>query len=195
MRANKGRFLWPLFFILIFAGGITGGYLYFSYFSKAPSHKPVPPARQLGIPQKGTAFSDIRLYFPVEGRIVTEEKAIQRQTSISAIADATVEEFLKGPSNAQSSGIPAGARLLGTYLGSDGILYVDLSSEFSRNFQGDALSEFLLLKSLYESVISNVQGINDVKILIEGKETDSIGGHISARYPLKNILAETKSND
>ena len=50
------------------------------------------------------------------------------------------------------------------------MLYVDLSDEFRRNFYGgDAAAEFLLLRGLYESLISNVYDITDVKILIEGE--------------------------
>jgi hypothetical protein len=79
--------------------------------------------------------------------------------------------------------------LLSVYYASDGILYVDVSDEFRRNFQGDALNEFLLLKGLYDSIITNVTGVQDVKVIVEGKEIESIGGHFFALYPLKNMLA------
>ncbi|MBS1233295.1 MAG: hypothetical protein H6R42_949, partial [Nitrospirae bacterium] len=50
-------------------------------------------------------------------------------------------------------------------------------------------AEFLLLKGLYESIISNVQDIQDVKILIEGKETETLGGHLFLLYPLKDMVS------
>ena len=87
--------------------------------------------------------------------------------------------------------IPPGVKVLGLYQGSDGILYVDFSDELRRNFQGDAAAEFLLLRGLYESIISNVKGVDDVKVLIEGKEIESIGGHVLALYPLKATVGET----
>jgi len=68
-------------------------------------------------------------------------------------------------------------------------LYVDLSDEFRRNFQGDVLAEFLLLKGLYESLISNEQEIQDVKILIEGKEIETLGGHLLLTYPLREMVS------
>jgi hypothetical protein len=74
------------------------------------------------------------------------------------------------------------------YKGADRILYIDLSDEFRRNFQGDAFTEFLLLKSLYESLISNVEDIQDVKVLIEGKEAETLGGHLYLLYPLKDMV-------
>jgi spore germination protein GerM len=108
------------------------------------------------------------------------------------MAEEIVKEFLRGPSQMNRSGIPVATKLLGIYPGNDGILYVDLSDEFRRNFQGDAIGEFLLLKGLYDSILSNVTGVDDVKIVIEGKEIESIGGHLFALYPLKNTLSEAK---
>ena len=87
------------------------------------------------------------------------------------------------------SSIPGDSRLLGVYKDTDQILYVDLSDEFRRNFQGDVYTEFFLLKGLYESLISNVPDIQDVKVLIEGKEIETLGGHLYLLYPLKDIVS------
>jgi hypothetical protein len=85
--------------------------------------------------------------------------------------------------------LPAGARLLGVYFGTDGILYVEFSEEFRSNFRGDALTEYLLLRGLYESLMSNIAGIEDVKVLVEGGEIESLGGHIYANLPLGEAVA------
>ena len=120
-----------------------------------------------------------------------EERKVQRLPE-GSLVEQTVKEFLKGPSNTGKSVIPPGTRVLGVYLGSDGILYLDLSDEFRRNFQGDALTEFLVLKGLYESIISNGEAIDDVKLLVEGKEIESIGGHLFALYPLRSTVEEAR---
>jgi spore germination protein GerM len=188
MQGNKKRILWVLVFVLLFLGGIAGGFL---YFSRSFGQKPIA-ATALPEEKQGEDFSFIRVYYPSEGRLVMEERRVKRPGSLSAMAEETVKEFLRGPSALTKSDVPTGTKLLGTYSGSDGILYVDLSDEFRRNFQGDALTEFLLLKGLYDSIISNVTGIDDVKVVIEGKELESIGGHLFALYPLKNGLIEAK---
>lgn len=143
-------------------------------------------------PKEADDSSFVKVYFPSEGRLIMEERKVKRMGSVTVSAEEIVEEFLKGPLHREKSEVPHGAKVLGLYFGTDGILYVDLSDEFRRNFHGDALSEFLLLKGLYESIISNVAGIDDVKILIEGKEMESIGGHLFALYPLKNTLTEVR---
>ena len=98
-----------------------------------------------------------------------------------------VNQYLAGPAGIANSVIPAGAKLNGLYFGTNGTLYVDLSQQFKSNFHGDAITEYLLLKGLYESLMSNVRGIANVMVLIDGRETGSIGGHLPANMPLGEL--------
>ncbi|HET6515268.1 MAG TPA: GerMN domain-containing protein [Thermodesulfovibrionales bacterium] len=192
MRIDRIKLLWVFVFLLLFGIGIAGGYLFVS--KKFPLQKPEPQEPQPAAQQQIDDLISVRIYYPSGGRLAMEERRVRRGTDLT-IAEETIEEFLKGPTsfpNTEKRIIPSGAKVLGSYRGSDGILYVNLSDDFRRNFQGDAPAEFLLLKGLYETVISNVKGIDDVKIIVEGKEIESIGGHIFSLYPLKNTLAEAK---
>ncbi len=170
---------------LIFLGGVTGGYLYFmKIFSREkPSEEAVETLTRT------EDLFPLRIYYPAGDRLRIEERKLPRRTVQIAIAEATVEEYLKGPAGAAASNIPRDVRLLGLYKDTDRILYVDLSDEFRRNFQGDALSEFLVLRGLYESLVSNIQDIQDVKVLIEGKEIETLGGHLYLLYPLKDMVS------
>jgi len=170
--------------VLILALGLFGGYLAFKkgrqagWFGKGGGVEPIQ-----------VELMTIRVYFPSGGKLAMEERRIIRSESRSRMAEETVQEFLKGPGGAGSH-VPEGAELIGIYAGSDGILYVDLSDEFRSNFQGDAMAEFLLLRSLYESIMTNVAEVKGIKVLIEGKEIGSIGGHIS----LPGTLGEAVSH-
>jgi hypothetical protein len=134
-------------------------------------------------------FSALRIYYPMEDRLEMIEKRVPRRTKQSAIAEAVIEEFFKGPGSGKIVHIPGNVKSLGIYRDEAQTLYVDLSDELRRNFQGDALAEYLLLKGLYESLISNLQDIQDIKILVEGKEMESLGGHFYLKYPLKNTVS------
>ncbi|MEK7741573.1 MAG: GerMN domain-containing protein [Nitrospirota bacterium] len=136
----------------------------------------------------------LRIYYPAGGRLQMEERKAQKKTIQMTVAEAVISEFLKGPVNVSVSEIPKDTKLIGLYRGDDGMLYVDLSDEFRRNFGGDAAAEFLLLRGLYESLISNVYDITDVKILIEGREMESLGGHLYLSYPLKDIVSSDLSD-
>lgn len=189
MRVASKKTVWISVFALLFLLGAAGGYLYFStkFVPKQAAEK-----AELDLPKHGEESLLVKVYYPSAGRLIMEERRVKRLFSQIAISEAIIEEFLRGPSDQTRSGIPGDARLLAVYTGNDGILYVDLSDECRRNFQGDALAEFLFLKGLYESIISNVQGIDDVKVIVEGKETESIGGHLSTLYPLKGTLTEPR---
>jgi hypothetical protein len=120
------------------------------------------------------------------------ERKLQKRTRNLAIAEAVIEEFFKAAGN--GSPIPQNVKLLGIYRDINQVLYLDLSDELRRNFQGDALDEFLILKGIYESLVSNVQDFQDLKVLVEGKEIETLGGHFFLKYPLKNtVLVEPKA--
>ena len=188
MPINKRKILWVLVFILLFSGGIGGGFFYFAeHFGGKQKGETLPESQR-----HDDDSSFVKVYFPSEGRLIMEERRVKRLGSVTVSAGEIVEEFLKGPSQRERSDVPPGTKVLGIYFGTDGIVYVDLSDEFRRNFHGDVLSELLLLKGLYESIISNVTGVDDVKILIEGKEMESIGGHLYSLYPLKTALTEVR---
>jgi len=171
--------------VLLFLAGVIGGYFYFS--------KVIPGEKALegtvDSSAKSEALFSLRIYYPVENHLQVEERRLPRRTGQIPIAEATVQEYLKGPSAAAPSDMPKDVKLIGIYKGADKILYVNLSDEFRRNFQGDVMAEFFLLKGLYESLISNVEDIQDIKVLIEGKEIETLGGHLYLLQPLKDIVS------
>lgn len=184
MQISKASLIWLGIFLLLFISGMIGGYLYFLGKGKGPL---VNELRKEGDIQDAE-ITIIRVYYPLKDRLFIEERRVKREASTVAMAGSIIEEFFKGPSTREGALIPQGVRLLNLYKGKDGILYIDLSDEVRRNFQGDAYGELLLLKGLYESIISNLAGIEDLKVLVEGKEIESLGGHISILYPLKNTV-------
>jgi hypothetical protein len=174
-----------LLLAILFLVGVFGGYL---VFMKIFPQEMSPEDADESLIMHEDLFS-LRMYYPVNDQLLMQERKRPRRTAQLAIAEAAVEEFLKGPGEGVMSAIPSDSKLLGVYKDTEQILYVDLSDEFRRNFQGDAYAEFFLLKGLYESLISNVPDIQDVKVLIEGKEIETLGGHLYLLYPLKDIVS------
>lgn len=184
--------LWALLITAFLVAGIAGGYFLWRNFSITTRHAPVtsvPSGDAPGALEMPGDFSALRIYYPVEDRLELIEKRVPRRTKQSAIAEAAIEEYFRGPGNKRVQHIPGNVKLLGLYKDEAQTLYVDLSDELRRNFQGDALAEYLLLKGLYESLISNLQDVQDIKILVEGKEMETLGGHFYLKYPLKNTVS------
>ncbi len=180
--------LWIVLLVVFFLAGVSGSYFLLRKFPLA--EKPaVPPASSQNSPSEPEDLFTLRIFYPVDNRLQITEKRLQRRTKQAAIAEAVIEEYLKGPEKGGVSPVPQNVKLLGLYRDSKQILYIDLSDDLRRNFRGDALAEYLLLKGIYESLIANIQDIQDIKILVEGKEIETIGGHVYLKYTLKNIVS------
>ncbi|MDA8387205.1 MAG: GerMN domain-containing protein [Nitrospiraceae bacterium] len=182
-RRSRSRTVFLPVLLFILAGGLAAGYLYLSggYRIARPA-APEPQAQ----PEDS---SYLKMYYPMGGFLQTEQRSVSPaiEDRRDAARDA-INQYLAGPEGMTDPAIPSGAKLRRLYFGTNGVLYVDLSQEFKSNFHGDALTEYLLLKGFYESLISNVQGITDVMVLIDGRQIESIGGHILANRPLGELV-------
>ena len=192
-------------FLVLLSGVAVGGYYFFKMYTNylrsgvettPRAYVPVIEGNSSSRPSPVSGdYTVLNLYYPVEGKLVTEERSVPRVVSVRAIATSVVKEFLAGTSGRMSREIPSEAKLLGAYYGEDGVLYLDLSNSFKRNFQGGAHEEYLLLKALHESLMANVYKVSGVKLLVEGKEVDSIGGHLCARGMLSDAVASGPAED
>ncbi|MDA8241268.1 MAG: GerMN domain-containing protein [Nitrospiraceae bacterium] len=189
---SSSKKIWVPLVVVLFLAGASAGYYFLHQFTL---EKQASSAPQQDLGRGPEDFFTLRLYYPENNRLQLAERRVAGRTRQRAIADAVIEEFFKGPGDGTVSPIPGDVKLLGLYKDSSQILYVDLSDEIRRNFQGDSLAEYLLLKGLYESLISNLQDVQDVKVLIEGKEAESLGGHVCLKYPLKNTVAYDYAGD
>ncbi len=180
----NNRSLWIVLIVFFFIIGAAGSYIFLKYVD--PAHN--QPQTQEGQVQTVDALDVmvIRLYLPSNNRLETVERKIPKRSRSSAIAEAVLEEFFRPQSHA--SPVPQGVRVLGIYRDAALTLYIDLSDELRRNFQGDALAEYLVLKGMHDSLVANLQDLSEIKILVEGKEIESFGGHFYLKYPLKNSL-------
>ena len=80
-------------------------------------------------------------------------------------------------------------KLLDLYLDRNGMIYMDFSDELKKNYHMDISQELNFLTGLFNGVRSSVPGLTAMKILIEGKETDSLGGHIDISKPIGEEIA------
>src|SRR5208337_4863706 len=127
----------------------------------------------------------VKVFLPSDEGITVVERRIQNNPIPVKMAEAVLAEYLKGLQEGLSD-----TKLIGVYRDKRSIIYVDVSDEFRKNFSGDIRQEFELLKSLYETITVNIPGTEDVRLLIDGKEVESVGGHFNALYPLGDTVRE-----
>ena len=90
---------------------------------------------------------------------------------------------VRTPPDGLSTAIPAGTTVRGVFAGTKGEMYVDLSPEASGG-AGGTLDEALAVFAIVNAVTANLPTVTAVQILVDGKEVDSLWGHIDLREPI-----------
>ena len=81
--------------------------------------------------------------------------------------------------------IPAGTTLRALYLTAGGDAFVDLSAEVSTKHPGGTQAELLTVYAIVNAVTTNLRGVRRVQLLIDGREADTVAGHVDVRRPLE----------
>jgi spore germination protein GerM len=82
------------------------------------------------------------------------------------------------------SAIPPGTALRAVYVTGQGSAFVDLSPEVSTAHPGGSLNELLTLYTIVEALTANLPAITSVQVLVNGREVDTLAGHVDTRRPL-----------
>lgn len=176
---NTGLFLLLLF--LLFAVSTVAGFFYFkNKFAFDSSFIADIEARHEKKVSEGPKKDPGRLY---EGGRQEDIQAntVFRQDAQLVRAEDIIKKYVA----------PYKVRLLDLYLDNEGVIYIDLGDEIKRNFNGGALEELKLIAGLYSSIKPVVPGFSALKILIEGSEAESFGGHVDISKPIGEEIAES----
>lgn len=73
--------------------------------------------------------------------------------------------------------IPPGSEIRSVYLVDPGLAVIDLNAAFANGHRSGILEEELTVTSLIQTLAANVPGILKVRILVDGKERDTLAGH------------------
>ena len=66
--------------------------------------------------------------------------------------------------------------------------YVDLGGAITSGHSGGSLNEALTVYAIVNALTVNMPDIAGVQILIEGREVDTLAGHLDLRFPLAKAL-------
>lgn len=81
------------------------------------------------------------------------------------------------------SAIPAGTTLRALFITRGGEAYVDLSGELVSGHPGGSTNELLTIRTLVDALTANLPAITAVQLLVDGKELDTLAGHVDLRRP------------
>lgn len=185
MHMKKGNLL-IILLILVSLIGIGFGVFYFYFYE--PQSEPVPVREDIN-ENILKDYTTLKIYYPAGTRLELKEKKVPGILSPIKMANILIKEYLNLSGESDTAILPEGTRLNNIFISSDGIVYLDFNQEFTRNFRGDVLDEYMLLKSIFNTMLSNLD-IKDVMILINGKEAETLGGHFMINQPLKRIVTQ-----
>lgn len=138
-----------------------------------------------GGPDAVSQFGATMFYVTEDGLgLVRREVDIAGDAGTLTRARAVVEGQLAAAPEPLLSPFPEGTRLRALYLADDGNLFVDLSDEVSSGHSGGSLDELLTVYALVNALTTSVPEVTAVQILVDGREADTLAGHVDLRQPL-----------
>jgi spore germination protein GerM len=150
----------------------------------AAAHAPVAPAasgrkikaRLFYVADDGTKLTS------VERDVAYGEGPVEQAREIIAAQIAPVVEPLV-------SAVPPGTTLRAVFITEGGEAFVDLSREVVSAHPGGTLGELLTVYTLVNALTENLPVVTAVQVLVDGKEVETLSGHIDLRRPLAKNLS------
>jgi spore germination protein GerM len=146
----------------------------------APEPSPEPGESPL-------AKASVTVWFPSasDGSLVGESREIVDTKRAADRGTQILQELLEGPrGDGALAAVPEGTTLRQLWVREDGTAYADFSGELARASAGGSEDELLTVYAIVDSLALNVPEIRRVGILVEGRERDTLSGHLDIRRPL-----------
>ena len=99
-----------------------------------------------------------------------------------------VETQVQTPPGGQVSAIPGGTTVRAVFLTDAHDAYVDLGGTIATGQTGGSLDEALTVYAIVNTLTVNLPEVAGVQVLVEGKEVDTLAGHLDLRHPLAKNL-------
>jgi hypothetical protein len=133
-----------------------------------------------------------RLFYVSEDgmRLTGVEREVLYGDGAAAQAQLLINAQLAPAAAPLVSAVPPGTTLRAIYLNAEkGEAYVDLSREAVTAHTGGSLDELLTIYTIVNALTSNLPAVTSVQVLVDGKEIDTLAGHVDLRKPLVKNLA------
>ncbi|HEV3141416.1 MAG TPA: GerMN domain-containing protein [Vicinamibacterales bacterium] len=114
----------------------------------------------------------------IERDVAYGDGALDQAREIVAAQIAAVPEPLV-------SAVPEGTTLRALFITDRGDAYVDLSGAIVSGHPGGVTEEMLTVYSIVNALTANLPAVSAVQILIDGKEVETLAGHLDLRRPLE----------
>ncbi|HUE87011.1 MAG TPA: GerMN domain-containing protein [Vicinamibacterales bacterium] len=148
----------------------------------APPQQTTPPATP-AVPR----IKAVLFFASEDGRgLVGVEQEVPLAEGTVPQARALVEAQLRtAPPSPLVSTIPEGTTLRGLFVSSRNEAFVDLDATIRDRHPGGSMNELFTVYTIVNAVTTNLPDVQTVQVLIDGREVDTLAGHVDLRRPLR----------
>lgn len=170
---NRTLLVVAVFLVLLSAGSF---YAWWKLAARATSQ----PGETQGLSAPATPLDEpvpMTLYLPSGGTLAASSVPVKRQSDAQSQARETVSTLLSDERPGRG-GVLANVKLRELYLDPAGTAYLDLSVLPKDGIRSSAWEELLAAYALTNTLMQNVEEVKRVRFLVEGKEAQTLAGHI-----------------
>ncbi|MDE0043869.1 MAG: GerMN domain-containing protein [Candidatus Poribacteria bacterium] len=181
----KLRWLLGAVVVVVLALALVLAFVYFDRPEVLPPRPPLPTAASS--PDTSPPLQQIRLYFfqPESLELVDFTHELHLSNDKLERLKQIIGALLEQSPPALTNTIPKGTLLYEVYLDEQSTVYLDFSGALSAAHVGGTSAELLTVQTILKTVRANFgKDIQNVQILIEGQEVDTIAGHVDISKPL-----------
>ena len=180
---NRGRLL-PVAVGIVLLGLLAWGVTAALERLTRPAARPADAAAAAGAAETPHIAATV-FYASAEGdSLVAVRREVPLAEGIDAQGRQIVMAQLQTAPAPYVSVIPKGTTLRAFFVTERGDAFVDLSREVSTAHPGGSLTELLTVHALVNAVTANLPAVQRVQIMVDGKEVDTLAGHVDVRRPL-----------
>ncbi len=199
---KRGGSAWK-FLIILFLLGF--GFFIFSTFRQDIMKGFKPPEVKRSTPEKKPEKKrekepekkkEMVLYFSdgEEEFLVGERRDLPKTGSTQEEAKEAIVELIHGPRGKLIPTLPSKTKLIALQIDDQGLAKVNFTRALTQDHPGGSSAEIMTVYSVVNSLALNFPEIKKVQILVEGKEIETITGHLSLDKPIgpnPNLIKKT----
>jgi spore germination protein GerM len=176
-KGGAGKFF--LFLIIIGVGLFLAYHFRHEIFDSLKPLFEKKPEKKIVVKEKRV----VTLYFSEEEGeyLVGEKREIPKKESVEEEAKEAIIELIRGPRGELIPTLPSQTELLDLQLDQRGLARVNFNRALTKNHPGGSSAEMMTVYSVVNSLTFNFPNIKRVQFLVEGKQVETIAGHLSLR--------------
>ena len=177
-RIKDNRSLFWLLVVIFAVVAAAGAFAWLRLSASSPQQNQTAQAPSSHTqPVRADEPLTITLYYPADGALATGTAAVKRQPDPQAQAREALIAALADQRVLQAA-VFRGLKIRELFLDASGTAYVDISAAQQNGATASAWEELLAIYSMVNTLMQNFEEIKQVRFLLEGREAQTLAGHI-----------------